>query len=141
MTQARLKTLLAIWSAMRANQDAARSARDDHRARRARRLVVCLFVLACLASAATQVRAAQPFIWDQDTNGIDDRVESVHLLGYSASFELGDTTRRQRIVVERSGSDLLYGVYVIWDHAPTASDVAALTLLGMAVLTRIEALP
>jgi serine protease AprX len=65
----------------------------------------------------------------------------VHLLGYSASFELGDTTLRQRILVLRAVPELLYSVYVRWNHTPTTSDLAALTLLGMPVLARIEALP
>jgi len=140
MSQARLKGPHAMSGPMQPTPDSA-SKRDDRGGRRARRIVVLLFVLACLFAAATQVHAAQPFIWDQDTNGIDDRMESVHLLGYSASFELGDTTQRQRIQVQRSGGDLLYGVYVIWTHTPTPSDVAALALLGMPVLTRIEAVP
>jgi hypothetical protein len=96
---------------------------------------------ACLIAGAAPARATQPFIWDQDTNGIDDRIESVHLLGFSASFELGDTTLRQRVLVTRALGDLLYSVYVRWDHTPTPSDVAALALLGMPVLSRIEAVP
>lgn len=86
-------------------------------------------------------RAAQPFIWDQDTNGIDDRIESVHLLGYSASFEFSDTTLHQRIRVSRSGADLLYSVYVRWTHEPSAAELASLTSLGMPVLARIHAVP
>jgi hypothetical protein len=113
------------------------AARDRQRARG---LLVLALVLAA-ACAPTLVRAAQPFIWDQDTNGLDDRVESVHLLGYSASFELGDTTLRQRIDVTRGVPGLLYGVYVRWGHTPTTVDLLKLTLLGMPVLSRIEAVP
>lgn len=117
-----------------------RSAPAARGPRRARGLVVAGCTLAC-ALLAVSARAAQPFIWDQDTNGIDDRVESVHLLGWSAAFELSDSTRRQRIEVERSGPELLFGVYVRWDHEPTTADYGALALLGMPVLARIEAIP
>jgi len=118
---------------------ACRTSRARGRGAAARRLAV-VAAFAC-ALGAGPARATQPFIWDQDTNGIDDRIESVHLLGWAASFELGDTTLRQRIQVLRSGSDLLFGVYVLWDHTPTAADLSSLTLLGMPVLARIEAIP
>jgi hypothetical protein len=107
---------------------------------RARGLVALAFAasLACVASSS---HAAQPFIWDQDTNGLDDRVESVHVAGWSASFELGDTTLHQRIEVTRVLPGLLYGVYVRWDHTPTPIDLAKLTLLGMPVLSSVHAVP
>src|SRR5258706_13461118 len=107
-------------------------------ARRLVHVIACALVLALVTRPA---RATQPFIWDQDTNGIDDRIESVHALGWSASFELSDTTLRQRIAVVRALPELLYEVYVRWDHTPTSSDVTSLTLLGMPVLGRIEAVP
>jgi hypothetical protein len=106
-----------------------------------RRAFAPIALAGLLALIPIAARAAQPFIWDQDTNGIDDRIESVHLLGYAASFELGDTTLRQRILVLRAVPELLYSVYVRWDHTPTPSDYAALTLIGMPVLGRIEAIP
>jgi subtilisin family serine protease len=102
-----------------------------------------LALAACLAAfigASRADAAGGPFIWDQDENRIDDRVEQVHLLGYSLSFVDADTSRQQRIEV-LPGSELLYGVYVRYDHVPTTTDVASLTLLGMPVLHRIEALP
>src|SRR5262252_8859359 len=138
MTQARLNTLLRPSCSMRPlPKPATRSA--GRLPSGSRHALACLAVTFALAAAPA--RAAQPFIWDQDTNGIDDRIESVHLLGYSASFELGDTTLRQRILVTRLAADILYSVYVRWDHTPTASDVTALALLGMPVLARIEAVP
>src|SRR5580765_8561897 len=135
MTQARLKAPRAASAAMRPlPKPATRSAR-----RRGRVFPAFAGVVLTLALAARPARATQPFIWDQDTNGIDDRIESVHLLGWSASFELSDTTLRQRIAVVRAAPELLYEVYVRWDHTPTNSDVASLALLGMPVLARIEA--
>src|SRR5947207_2930363 len=141
-TQVPLKPAGAPSISMRPTPDLAprRSAPAARGVSRARGPVVAALLLASVL-VSTRARAAQPFIWDQDTNGIDDRVESVHLLGYTASFELGDTTLRQRIQVLRSGPDLLYGVYVLWNHEPTTSDYTSLALLGMPVLTRIEAIP
>ena len=107
-------------------------------ARRARAgWMLALFLLLGAATAG-----AAPFIWDQDDDGVDDRLENVHLLGYSFSFEGADTTARQRIEVTRvAGGSLAYGVYVLYDHPPTSTDITALTLLGMPVLHRYEALP
>ncbi|TMQ69527.1 MAG: hypothetical protein E6K80_11380, partial [Candidatus Eisenbacteria bacterium] len=84
---------------------------------------------------------AGPYIWDQDGDHVDDRMETVHLFGYALAFENGDTLARQRIDVTRVPTGLAYGVYVIYDHVPTSSDLASLTLLGMPVLHRIESLP
>ena len=138
MTQARLKTPGPASAPMRPlPTPATRSA-----ARRRGHVFETLLGVACvLALAASPAHGAQPFIWAQDGNGIDDRIESVHLLGYSASFELGDTTLRQRILVLNAAPELLYSVYVRWDHTPTAADLNALTLLGMPVLARIAAVP
>lgn len=97
-------------------------------------------LLAALAAGPARASTG-PYIWDQDGNGVDDRIESVNLLGYSASFELSDTTLHQRIEVTRGAGGLVYGVYVLWDHTPTQADLLALTALGMPVLTRIEAIP
>lgn len=99
----------------------------------------CLALL--LTGAASVFAASQPFIWDQDDDGKDDRIESVHLLGYAASFEYSDTTSRQRIQVARTPGGLAFGVYVLWEYPPTESDLVALSLLGMPTLSRIEAIP
>ena len=138
MTQARLKAPAATSASMRPLPKPA--TRSD--GRRWRSVLTTLLGVACaFALAARQAHAAQPFIWDQDTNGIDDRIELVDSLGYAASFELGDISLRQRILVLQDVPNLLYSVYVRWDHAPTAGDKLALTLLGMPVLSEIEALP
>jgi hypothetical protein len=84
---------------------------------------------------------SSPYIWDQDDDHIDDRIETVHLLGYAFSFEQGDTQARQRIDVTRVPAGLAYGVYVIYDHPVTNADLLALTLRGLPVLHRIEAVP
>jgi len=96
----------------------------------------------CLFSVLVSARAeAGPFIWDQDTDGIDDRIETVHVLGYSYSFVGADTLAAQRIQVMRQGADLAFGVYVVFDHTPTNTDLLTLGGLGMPVLYRYESVP
>ncbi|MEO5616871.1 MAG: S8 family serine peptidase [Candidatus Eisenbacteria bacterium] len=85
--------------------------------------------------------AAQPIIWDDDQDGIDDRMETVQLLGYRHSFEDADTTKRQRFEVTRLGVDLIFGVYVVFDAPPTPAQLLELTLLGIPVLHRLETIP
>jgi hypothetical protein len=95
-------------------------------------------VLACLLIGLPLVARAAPFLWDEDGDRIDDRIETIHLLGYTFAFENGDTLARMRVQVTR---DLLYSVYVVYDHPPTNDDRAALTLLGMPTLFQYEAMP
>ena len=104
---------------------------------------VALRAWVCVAAGllAPNAVGAAPFIWDQDDDRIDDRVETVNLLGYTLSFEQGDTLLRQRIDVSRIPGGLAYGVYVTYQQTPTNSDVLALTALGMPVLHRYEELP
>lgn len=96
--------------------------------------------LAVLLLSARGAGAA-PFIWDQDQDGLDDRIESVHVLGYTFAFEEGDTLKRKRIEVANLPGGLLYGVIVEFQQTPTSTDVLALALLGMPVLHRFEELP
>src|SRR6185436_19583746 len=92
--------------------------------------------------ALAQPASSGPYIWDQDGDHVDDRIESVHLLGYAFSFEQGDTLARQRIDVSRVPAGLAFGVYVIYDHPVTNADLTTLTLLtGLPVLHSIEAVP
>ena len=71
-------------------------------------------ILAAAGLLMAHAAAAGPYIWDQDENRIDDRIESVQLLGYPFSFEGADTTARQRFVVTRTAGDLAYGMYVVY---------------------------
>jgi Subtilase family len=94
-----------------------------------------------LLSAPAHAAHSGPYIWDQDGDHVDDRMETVHLLGYTFAFENGDTLARQRIDVTRVPGGLAFGVYVIYDHPIANADLTALALLGMPVLHRIETLP
>jgi subtilisin family serine protease len=100
-----------------------------------------VWLLLALLALPDASRAGQPYIWDQDDDHIDDRIETVHLLGYAFSFENADTLARQRFQVERAGALLAYGAYVVYDHPVTQADLTALTLVGLPVLNRIEAVP
>lgn len=100
-------------------------------------LLCALTVLACSSLA----RASGPVIWDEDGDGIDDRIGTVQLLGFRYSFENADTLLRQRFEVTKLGTDLIYGVYVRYDHPPTSTDLTALTLLTGNVQHRILAVP
>ena len=102
------------------------------------RLVTFLAALALAGSAL-----AGPYVWDQDQDGMDDRMETVHAdaFGYRFAFENGDTLGRARFEVARGAGDILFGIYVVYQNPPTASDLAALTALGVPVLHRLEAVP
>ena len=100
-------------------------------------LVPVLMALA-LGGAWTSRAQSAPSVWDQDQDRIDDRVETVNVAGYQLSFELSDTTLRQRISVTRAPGGLLYGVYVLYTTTPTDTDLASLATLGMLVHYRFE---
>lgn len=85
--------------------------------------------------------SAGPYIWDQDEDGIDDRMEKVQLFGYSWSFAGNDTLQRQRFEVTKGGAELVYGLYVVYQAMPTATDLAALTAIGLPVHHRLASVP
>src|SRR5258706_11856222 len=101
--------------------------------------VAAVSILASMAALFLgSLAQAAPFIWDQDTDRLDDRIDSVRVVGYSFAFEESDTLKRQRIDVSRVTGGLVFGVYVVFDHDPTNTDLAALTALGMPILHRFE---
>jgi hypothetical protein len=97
-------------------------------------------VFACVLAFSANAWAG-PYVWDQDEDGLDDRMETVQLLGYRFSFENADTLLRQRFDVVPQSGGLAYGMYVVYDHAPTDSDALSLTLTGLPVLQRLVAVP
>ena len=102
------------------------SPRNRSRSGASRARVWPLLGLLALASPSQ----AGPYIWDQDGDHVDDRMETVHLLGYALSFENGDTLARQLIDVSRVPTGLVL-----------PADLFSLSLLGMPVLHRIDAVP
>ena len=76
--------------------------------------------LAVVAMAFACARAqAGPYVWDQDEDGLDDRMETVQLLGYRFAFVDADTLAPLRFQVEQTVSGLVYSTYVVYDHQPT----------------------
>jgi hypothetical protein len=96
--------------------------------------------LGCLLLGIPLAAQAAPFLWDEDGDRVDDRIETVHLLGYSFAFEQQDTLARMRIGVTRVAADLAYSLYVVYDHAdeqrsdsaPRCSACGALSLRSAA---------
>jgi hypothetical protein len=106
-----------------------------------RRAGASLAVAAATLALACSLAGAGPYIWDQDGDGIDDRMETVNLLGYRYSFVGADTLQQQRIEVAPGPTGLLYGIYVVYDHEPTAADLFALNGLGITVHAHLLAVP
>ncbi len=76
---------------------------------------------------------ATGWLWDQDGDKIDDRIEQVGLQGISAAFETGDSLlARQRIAIrDLSATPLRFGVYVGYEQRPTEADLQALRDSGV----------
>lgn len=101
------------------------------------RVLVRAAVLAAFLALPGLAQALTPYMWDEDDDRVDDRMESVDVGGIRYSFDLGDTLNNQRFeVVSGPAGSLFYGVYVVFDHDPTDTDLAALAGLGMPVLQR-----
>jgi len=109
--------------------------------RRAGAVALTLSLSLALVMATTRAAVAAPFIWDQDQNHLDDRIETVHALGYSFAFELNDTLQHKRIDVANLPGGLVFGVYVEFLQTPTPTNLLALAALGMPVLHRFEEIP
>ena len=77
--------------------------------------------LLMLAAAAP----ARAWLYDQNHNRIDDRIEAVHTQGLAAAYENGDVTKRMLIGVA-AGPPVTFRVYVGYDHHPTNVDTQAL---------------
>jgi len=96
-----------------------------------------VFTAAALALVAAAVPAfGATWIWDQNQNRIDDRIEAVNLNGLAAAHVGNDLNGRLILFVYPEATPLEYGVYVGYDHPPTDADVAALTATGARLLWR-----
>ena len=100
--------------------------------------VPCRFVpllIAALLLCASSAPAA-PWMWDQNQNRIDDRIEAVHANGLAAAHVHNDLNARLLIFIRPEDSPLTFGVNVGYDHMPTDADVAALEASGARLLWR-----
>lgn len=85
--------------------------------------------LALVATLAMPALAYQ----DLDGNRIDDRIDAVHAQGWNAAFVSNDPTQKMRIGVENP-ADIVYAIYVGYDHPPTALDQTALAATGVTMV-------
>ncbi|MBI5709829.1 MAG: S8 family serine peptidase [Candidatus Eisenbacteria bacterium] len=84
-----------------------------------------------LALAGVVSLPSSAFAWaDLDQNKIDDMIDRVHTQGWNAAFVNQDPSKRMIIGVENP-LDILFAIYVGYDHHPTAADQT--TLLGTGV--------
>src|SRR5262245_4524276 len=89
------------------------------------RIAAALVLTLAVIATALPARASGPVIWDEDGDGIDDRIGTVQAGGFRFSFENADSLLRQRFEVTKLGTDLIFGLYVRYDHVPTATDITA----------------
>ncbi|MEP7027412.1 MAG: S8 family serine peptidase, partial [Candidatus Eisenbacteria bacterium] len=82
--------------------------------------------------------SAAAWMWDQNANRIDDRLEAVETQGPLAARVAGATTGRLRFALMSAAAPFRYGVYVGYDHHPGAADAAALAATGAPVQVRYE---
>lgn len=89
-------------------------------------------VLLAVLLTASVAESAPPWIWDTDQNGVDDRIVAVETQGIAASYVGGDIGAQQRFdVTDLGGGVFSYGLFVKYDHPPTAADDQALSDLGL----------
>lgn len=79
------------------------------------------------------VASGPGWLWDQDADGIDDRIQQVVTDGISAALEQTDALVARKRIAVRQGDDQLpvFGVYVGYDRHPTVDDLARLRSSGV----------
>ncbi len=100
-------------------------------------ILLALAFCALLAPAA----AAAPWMWDQDTDGLDDRLTEVATHGLLYAYRNLDPDGDLRFEVSEAGSLLTYGAYVRFVSAPTAADSVWLAAAGAQVVTVFSSVP
>jgi subtilisin family serine protease len=106
--------------------------------RRFRRL---FFPLIALSTMFPHLAAATPWVWDQDQDGIDDRLSAVAQHGIDWAYENLDPNGRLRFEVGVLDSVLQYGAYVRYVTTPTSADSLDAVLLGAQVVTVMKSVP
>ena len=100
-----------------------------------------IFLLIVLSIVFPRLAAATPWVWDQDQDGIDDRLTVVAQNGLNWAFENLDPNGRLRFEVGVVDSVLQYGAYVRYVTMPTAADSLDAVLLGAQVVTVMKSVP
>jgi subtilisin family serine protease len=101
-------------------------------------LLAGLVTLAGLGGIAAGADAA--WMWDQDADRIDDRIEQVEAGGPLAARVGGVAGGRLRFALLDATAPFEYGVYIGYDHHPTDADAAALAALGVPVQVRYRSI-
>src|SRR5262245_16176826 len=95
-----------------------------------RRPAVSLLLVAALGAGLCRTAHAYR---DTNANRIDDVIENVNQNGWAAAFEHNDPSQRMAIGVENP-ANIVYAVYVKYDHKPTALDQTLLHGTGVSMV-------
>ncbi len=87
--------------------------------------------LIAFAVSLSHAPAEAAWLWDQDQNRIDDRLEQVEAVGITAAHVGGTLEGRRRFAVIETAGAFTYPVYVGYARRPSDADVAALQVLGL----------
>ena len=98
--------------------------------RRANPLAAPTLVLALALVALVAFAPRADAYRDLDQNKIDDSIDRVHTEGWAAAFENHNPTQRMIIGVQNP-ANIVYAIYVGYDHHPTAADQATLLTTGV----------
>lgn len=101
-----------------------------------RRMWTRVLGLAASYAALAVSPAGAGWLWDQDQDKIDDRIQAVEAQGPVAAHAGNVLSGRLRFALLETTAPYVYGVYVGYDHHPTDADVAALQALGVPVQVR-----
>src|SRR5258706_9068866 len=88
-------------------------------------------LILALFSSALAGPAHAAWMWDQDQNKIDDRIQAVQTQGITAAHVGGLITGRWIIAAFDQVTPIDYGVYVGYHHHTTDDDEATLAALGV----------
>ena len=99
-----------------------------------------MFALSACCALPGTARAAA-WLWDQNQNRIDDRIEQVETQGLNAAHLGNVPAGRLRFAVLSSLAPFEYGVYIGFGHHPTDADAAALEAIGVPVEVRYRSIP
>jgi subtilisin family serine protease len=91
-----------------------------------------------LTLCATSAHAA--WMWDANSNKVDDRIEQVEAQGPLAARVGQLAGGRLRFALNQVTAPYLYGVYVGFDHHPSDADAAAIAATGAPVQVRYRSI-
>src|SRR6267378_5873955 len=96
--------------------------------------------LTALAALMWTTSAHAAWMWDTNSNKVDDRIEQVEAQGPLAARVGGVATGKLGFALMSTSAPYVYGVYVGYDHHPTDADAAALVATGAPVQVRYHSI-